>query len=258
MDPMRKRSLGLYYSQKAKTFHVVVMLKDVPGALSSVLELLSSHVNLVSSISYSLDRDGAIWSGFGESLSKSETEESLRKILRRLPMVLECEVKVSDHGLIIDSFHSGLEVAPNRPAVVFPLAGVGRIYDHLTRILGSGGETIMYEEGSALGKSSGQYLNSMLGKGRLEWKVRALLGTYPAIGWGSAVLEVGTPQTQFKIKVHECMECAGLGKDRKGCNLLRGCLASAVSTLSGKGFECEETRCRFRGDPLCEFVVSKS
>jgi predicted hydrocarbon binding protein len=257
MKSTKKEALGLYFSPRVKSFHVVVRLKDVPGALNSVLEVLRHHVNLINSISYSREDDGAIWSGFGKSLSKAETEGKLKRLLERLPLVLECEVKASDHGLLIDSFHSGLEVAPDRPAVVIPLVGISRIYDHLARILGSGGETIMFEEGSALGKSSGQYLNTKLGHGRLDWKVKALLGTYSVIGWGSGSLKVEKPRARFRVSVRECMECAGGGKDRKGCNLVRGCLTSAVSTLSGSEFKCEETKCRFRGDPFCEFLVSR-
>jgi predicted hydrocarbon binding protein len=257
MKPTMKQSLGLYYSPRVKSFHIVVRLKDVPGALSSVLELLRDHVDLVNSISYSLEDDSAIWSGFGKSLSKAETEGKLKNLVKRSPMVLECEVKGSDHGLLIDSFHSGIEVAPDRPAVVFPLVGVSRIYDHLARILGSGGETILFEEGSALGKSSGQYLNAMLGRGRLDWKVKALLGTYAIIGWGSGSLEVEKPGARFRVRVLDCMECSGMGKDRRGCNLLRGCLTSAVSTLAGIKFECEETKCRFRRDHFCEFLLSR-
>jgi predicted hydrocarbon binding protein len=257
MKPIKKQALGMYYSPKAKAFHIVAKLKDIPGALSSVLELLRDHLDLVNSISYSLEDDGAIWSGFGKSLSKTETEGKLKKLIRRSPMVLECQVKGSDHGLLIDSFHSGIEVAPDRPGVVFPLVGLSRIYDHLARILGSGGETILFEEGSALGKSSGQYLNTLLGHGHLDWKFKALLGTYSIIGWGSASLEVEKPGARFRVRVSDCMECAGMGKDRRRCNLLRGCLTSAVSTLAGSEFKCEETECRFRGDPFCEFLVSR-
>lgn len=257
MKPIRKEALGLYFSPRVKSFHIVVRLKDVPGSLSSVLELLRDHVNLVGSVSYSVEDDGAIWSGFGKSLSKSETEGKLEKLLEHLPLVLECEVKGSDHGLLIDTFHSGLEVAPDRPAVVLPQVGVSRIYDHMARILGSGGETLMFEEGSALGKSSGQYLNAKLGHDRLDWKVEALLGTYRVIGWGLASLKVEEPRARYRVSIRDCMECAGLGKDRKGCNLVRGCLTGAVSMLSGNEFKCEETKCRFHGDPFCEFLLFK-
>ena len=257
MKLTRKEVLGFYFSPGVKAFHIVVRIRDVPGALGSVLKLLRDHVNLVGSTSYSVKGDGAIWSGFGKSLSKSETEGRLKRLLERLPLVLECEVKESDHGLLIDSFHSGLEVAPDRPAVVLPLVGVSRIYDHLAEILGSGGQTILFEEGSALGRSSGQYLNARLGRGRLDWKVKGLLGMYGSYGWGSASLEVKKPGAMFSVMVRDCFECVEAKGVRKSCDFLRGHLASTVSALSGSEFKCEETRCRLRGDPLCEFLLSK-
>ena len=247
----------MYYFPRVKSFHIVVRIKDVPGALGSVLKLLRDHINLAGSTSYSVEGDGAIWSGFGKSLSKSETEGKLEKLLKRLPMVLECEVKGSDQGLLLDSFHSGLEVAPDRPAVVFPLAGISRIYDHLAEILGSAGETILFEEGSALGTSSGQYLNARLSHDTLEWRVKALLGMYGMEGWGCMSLGVERPGARFSVKVRGCFECVEAKRVRKGCDFLRGHLASAVSALSGKEFKCEETKCRLRGDTLCEFVLSR-
>ncbi len=256
MEPTRKRSLGFYFSPKVRAFHVVVKLNDVPGALSSVLELLSSHLDLVASVRYSLDSGGAIWSGFGKSLSKAETAGKLKKLVERSPMVVDCEVKASDRGLLVDSFHTGIEVAPDRPGIVLPLAGVSRMYGRLAEVFGSGGETILFEEGSALGESSGKYLNAKLGQDSLDWKVKALLGMYTAYGWGSALLTVEKPRTQFRLVFRDCFECAGTLKKRSGCNFLRGHLASTVSTMSGTKFEGKETKCRFRGDATCEFLLS--
>jgi predicted hydrocarbon binding protein len=257
MKGTRKEALGLYYFPKVKSFHTVVRLKDVPGALSSVLELLRDHVNLVNGTSYSLGDGSAIWSGFGKSLSKSETEGRLKKLIERSAFVLECEVKGSDHGLLIDSFHSGIEVVPDRPGVVFSVAEVTQIYDRLAQTFGSGGGTILFEEGSALGKSSGQYLNALLGQSPLDWKIQVQLAIYRTYGWGSASLEVEKPSTRFRVTVRDDFECAGMGKDRKGCSFLRGHLTSTISTLSGREFEGEETKCRLRGDPSCEFILTR-
>ena len=214
-------------------------------------------MNFADSSSYTLGDGTAIWSGFGTSLLEGETEEKLKKLIERSPFVSECEVKGSDRGLLIDSFHSGLDVAPDRPGVVFPIVGVARIYDRMVQTFGSGGKVILYEEGSELGKSTGRYLNARLGKGDLEWKVKALLGTYKAYGWGSASLEVEEPDTRFRVTIHDDFECSEMGKGRKGCDYLRGHLVSTISTLSGKEFEGEETKCRLRGDPLCEFFLSR-
>ena len=257
MKETRKQSLGFYFYPGMKGFHIVAKLKDVPGALHSVLGLLHDRVNFANSTTYSLEDGTAIWSGFGTSLSEGETEEKLKKSIEQSTFVLECEVKGSDHGLLIDSFHSGLDVAPGRPGVVFSIVGITRIYDRLVQTYGSGGETILFDEGSALGESMGQYLNERLGQDDLDWKVKALLGTYRAFGWGSASLEVEEPSARFRVTVRDDFECTEMGKVRKECAFLRGHLASAISTLSGREFGGEETKCRFRGDPLCEFLISR-
>ena len=257
MKETKQQSLGFYFFPRMKGFHVVVRLKDVPGALASVLLLLRDHVNIVNSASYSLEDGNAIWSGFGKSLSKSETEGRLKKLVECLPVVLECEVKESDHGLLVDSFHSGIEGAPGRPGIVFPTEGLAKIYDYVVGVLGSGGETMLFEEGFALGKSTGQYLNTRLGHGHLDWKAKALLAMYRVQGWGSASLKIEKPRARFRVRFRDDYECAGGGKDRKECSFLRGHLTGMVSTLSGSEFKGEETKCRLRGDPLCEFVLSR-
>jgi predicted hydrocarbon binding protein len=257
MKETKRLSLGFYFYPGKRGFHVVVRLKDAPGALYSVLGLLHDHVDIAGSTSYTLGDGTAIWSGFGTSLKEGETGEKLEKLVERSPFVLECEVKGSDRGLLIGSFHSGLDIAPDRPGVVFPIAGVARIYDRMVQTFGSGGRTMLYEEGSELGRSTGRYLNSRLGKGDLEWKVKALLGIYRAYGWGSASLEVEKPDALYRVTIRDDFECLESGKYRDGCDYLRGHLASTISTLSGKEFEGEETRCRLRGDPLCEFVLSR-
>jgi predicted hydrocarbon binding protein len=80
---------------------------------------------------------------------------------------------------------------------------------------------------------------------------------YRVQGWGSASLKVEKPRTRFKVRFRDDFECTGGRKDRKGCGFLRGHLATIVSTLSGSEFIGEESRCRLRGDPFCEFLLSK-
>ncbi len=257
MHETRRQSIGFYFYPGMKGFHIVVKLKDTPGALYSVLGFLHDRVDFANSTSYSLGDGTAIWSGFGRSLSKSETEGGLEKRIERSPFVLECEVKGSDKGLLIDSFHSGLDVAPDRQGIIFPLVGVSRIYDRLAQAFGSGGETILFEEGSALGKSDGKYLNARFDKGELDWRIKAVLGMYRANGWGSVALEVEKLSTRFRFRIGDCFECNGRVEVRKGCSFLRGHLVGMISTLSDKEFQSEETKCRLRGDPFCEFLLSR-
>ena len=248
---------GFYFSPDVKAFHMVVKMKDVPGALSIVLSMLPDVVDLVDSVSYTLEDGTAIWSGFGKALSPKETEASLKKLLEREPLVLDCQVKQSEKGVVVDSFHAGLEVAPDRPAMVLPTAGFSRICDHLARILGTGGETILFEEGSALGKLTGRFLNEKLAQGKLDARLMAALGMYRASGWGSLDIEVERPGARFRVTASDCPECVQAGRDRDECGFLRGHLVSLVSMLANEEFRSEETKCRLRGDSTCEFILTR-
>jgi predicted hydrocarbon binding protein len=253
----RQQSLGFYFLPGMKGVHIVVRLKDVPGALGSVLLLLRDHLDILSSTSYGLGDGSAIWSGFGKMLMRDETEGTLKNRVERLSSVLECQVKGSDNGLLVDSFHLGMDVAPGRSGIVLPTEGLARTFGHLADIFGSGGETILFEEGASLGKSTGEYLNKRLGHGSLDWKVKALLGMYRVQGWGSASLKVEKPLTWYRVRFKDDFECSRGRKDGKGCGFVRGHLTGVVTTLSGSEFKGEEIKCRFRGDPFCEFLLSK-
>jgi predicted hydrocarbon binding protein len=235
----------------------VVRIKDIPGALNSVLEILRDRVDIIGSISYGLGDGSAVWSGFVRALSKADTEPKLKNIVKKSPMVIESIITGSDRGLLADSYHSGIEYGPSRAGVIMPFVGIARIFNHLTNIFGTGGETILFQEGSALGKASGQYINDLLGPGRLDWKVGALAAMYRTIGWGITTLKVDRPRFAYSVLVRDCFECVEGSESRKACWFLRGHLVSTLSTLSGAEFDGTETKCRLRGDPYCEFCLTR-
>jgi predicted hydrocarbon binding protein len=39
---------------------------------------------------------------------------------------------------------------------------------------------------------------------------------------------------------------------------MRGHITSSVSTIYGEAYSAKETRCRFKGDKYCEFVLTKT
>ncbi len=248
--------MGYCFSPDQKAFHILVKMKDVPGSLSAILKVLADKVDLVESLSYGLPDGSAVWSGFGRSLSQTETKEALEKLIARTTMVIECQVEESESGIVVDSIHPGIEVSPGRPAMMLPIAGFSRICDHLAKILGSGGETILFEEGSALGQATGRYLNDRIGRGRLDVRIRAALGMYQAAGWGLLALKVEEPGVKYRIVARDCLECTEKSADRKECGFIRGHLGSVVSTLSGEEFRVTETSCRLRGGSACEFVLT--
>jgi len=257
LKPTSKRVPGFFYSANEKTFHIVVRIKDSPGALSYLLEILRPEANIISSLSYSLVDGGAIWSGFVNTLSKTTTERDLRKIIQSSPLVEECEVNGSEAGLLVDSFHSGIEYGPDRLGIIIPLAGISRMFNRLVTVFGSGGETILFEEGSALGQSTGQYINSLLGKGSFDRRIKALVAIYRSIGWGIPTLETEKPDRSYTIKFVDCFECLSHESVRSECGFLRGHIYSTFLALSDKGFSCKEIECRLRGDEVCTFRLER-
>jgi predicted hydrocarbon binding protein len=255
LKPTRKKILGYHYSGKGRTFHIVARLSDVPGALSSVLELLRDRADLIGSISYGTEGGEAIWSAFVRPLVSTESEAGLKALVEKSPSAKEVIVRSSDRGLLADSFHSGIEYGNGRFGVILPLKGVSRMFNRLVDDFESGGETILMEEGTALGAASGQYLDDLLGAEELDWKVGALAGLYRSIGWGETSMRVEDPGASYVVSFADCFECVEGGKKRRQCGFLQGHLASTIGTMARKRFTAEETKCRLRGDQVCEFAV---
>jgi predicted hydrocarbon binding protein len=256
LAPARKLILAFHFSPNEKTFHIVVRMKDVPGAASEVLSLLSDRIDLIGSQTYSLPDGKAVWNGFARALSRQESGRTLKRLLASSPIVEACEVRESDRGLLVDSYHSGLESGPGRRAVMMPLAGFTHMFDRLVRDFGTGGETILFEEGSALGKSSGEYLNSHLPSGSLDWKTKALVTMFRAVGYGDPHLKVLSPGKKYSLLFRDCFECSGAVGSRKECGFFRGQLSGTISTLANEEFDSEEVECRLRGATHCQFVVA--
>ncbi len=248
---------GFYFSNDARMFHVVVKMKDVPGALSDVLSTLHETVDLVSSFSYNLGDGTAMLSCFGRSLSPDGNPAQVKAALEQSPMVVECQVKKGGNGVIVDTYHDGVEIAPGRPAIVIDVAGFSRVCDHISKLMGTGGETILFEEGSALGQMSGRFLKDKIGQGRLDQRVEAALDMYKAAGWGSGSLDVERNGAQYRITVRNCLECSEPSAVRKECVFLKGHLLRLVGSLSGEEFGIEETKCRLRGADCCEFLLAR-
>jgi predicted hydrocarbon binding protein len=255
LNKEKRRFFAYHFSPKERAYQITVRIRDIPGALSSVLDSLRDHVNLVASVSYSLGDGKAIWSGFALALSKNESEADLKKLVAGSNIVEESDVSASEDGLLVDSFHSGLEVEPEEDFVLFPAKGLSHTYDHLGEILGSGGDTILYEEGYAVGRVNSRYFISLMGLDLARQKLTQLAVLYASLGWGRAEIKMRSSGAAFDVKFSDCFECSAKRTVRQSCSFMRGHLAGFLSTIFESDLESTETHCRFRGDPLCEFSL---
>lgn len=103
-----------------------------------------------------------------------------------------------------------------------------------------------------------------------EDEIRGFAAVAVAFGWGDLEVAEIIPGEKLRIRVNDSYEARGYlekyGRARsEKCYMLRG-VAAAFMDLSYGGdypdsyltFESDETMCRAKGDPYCEFVATKS
>jgi len=258
MKPEQHRTFFYFYDANAETFQIVVRMKDVPGALNTVLERLRDRVNLISSFSYNLDDGTAMWSGFGKSLSSSETKEKLKLALKQSSNVEDVEVTASSKGLLLDSFHVGLTDMLGVSRIVLSTTALRRMFGDVVQMFGSGGATLLFEEGQSMGKTNGGFVKKLLGPSIVREKSRDLLTVYSSMGWGVPIIREWKPGDLFALKIEGCFECDGKKGNDSGCNFQRGHLAGLLSAFFDVVLECNETKCTTRGDRNCEFELRPS
>jgi predicted hydrocarbon binding protein len=255
MQPRKKIIFPYYFSRDRKLFHIVAEMKDVPGSLSSILDLLKSHVNLVGIISYNTSDGRAMFSGFAEAISRSQSGPALQKLVAALPLVNDAMVTEGKDGFLVDSFHTGVQGGAGENYVMMQKESLSAMLNQMVRIFGTGGETILYEEGRKFGASRGRAFKLLLGKDSVPGMVSSLVHVFAALGWGQATQNPAAEGERLRITVADCFSCA-ISDGKKGCAFMRGWFAGFSAEALGREVHIEETRCRLRGDDVCEFVAT--
>lgn len=251
----RQHIFPVYYAPGKKLFHIVVKLSDAPGSYSSILELLSKKVNLVGTTTYSLSDGTAMFSGVSEALSKKETAKNLEGLILKSKAAVEAHVTEGEDGLLVDTFHTGY-VVQDEDYMLQRRAGMVHMFDQVSKILGSGGESLLYEEGLALSRWNAEKMMRDIG----EETVRAHTGTLnrflAAQGWGEIKGGEDPGAGEYSVVITDCFECSGNATSRPGCNFMRGYLVGAIAAFSGREMVAVESKCVFRGSKVCEFHLS--
>ena len=244
------------YSPKKKVFQIVVKLMDTPGSLGAVLSLLGGRVNLVGTTSHALDDGTAIMSAFAETISPSETAEKLSALIKSSHVAMDNQVTESSEGLLVDTFHTGVENSHGIPMVLISREGVAHMFDGLNKIFGSGGEFLLYREGFFVGESNAARTAGVLGPGLAKKKVGDLMYLFSARGWGQAKWKGDAESKEQIVTVEDCFECSSGEGIKTGCGFMRGYLDGWAKSILGREVKCVETRCRFKGDDACEFTLN--
>jgi len=243
-----------HYSPGKRMVHVVAWISDEPGTLASLLSALKSQVNLASTSSYSLGENAAIFSGFGEVLSESMSATTLQGMAAKLPDVSRCQVWESRDGLLVDRFHTGFQAGVGEPYIIFPARALSETFEGIVRTFGSGGQTIIYEQGLDYGHSRAELYKKMIGEhpeGRMD-DLTAIVG---ALGYGKSTATFGPSGNAMTLTSIECFECSTPTQTGRRCMFQLGVAVGIFSALFDKDLTGEETLCRHKGSEHCEFVL---
>ncbi len=255
MRALRKREFPIYYAKGKKLFQIIVQMSDTPGSLGSILDLLGSKVNLVGSSTYTLGDGTAILSAFAEALSQEETGGSLHDLLESSQAIKEVEVREGQGGLLIDTFHKGLQVG-NDEYIQLRRDGLSGVFDHIVKIFGTGGEVLLYEEGLALAQKAAEKTKATLTIGVINANLMYMVNLLSAQGWGTFEVKPGEGDHEYTIMVSDCFECSNGSEVRRGCDFMRGSLERSSGVTFGVPMQSEEPECILRGARACVFQIA--
>jgi predicted hydrocarbon binding protein len=253
---LRKDVNVFVYDPSMKFFNVVVELKNEPGALRSVLDILQGlKINILGSFS-SVDPKGdtGTWSAFVEN--SDHTASGLKRRILSSPLVLSAIVTESTDGFLVDSVHFPLTFNTGDRAVLMRSEQLSRMLSVIRKEFGSGGNVILYEEGRAYGKSVGADYLSRLGLKLVESNLPNVMNLYQALGWFKLErVRQNRREKSLTIRVSGCFECEGSKSAVPYSHFVRGHLSGAMTAIFGREMTCEETRCVAAGGQVCEFLI---
>jgi predicted hydrocarbon binding protein len=250
----KQRIFPVHFAPGKKLVHVVVRLSDAPGSLSSILDLLAARVNLVGTTTYANSDGTALFSGFAEALSTGETAEGLRALILMSKAAKEADVVEGNEGLLVDTFHTGFVVG-DEDYVLLRREGMAQMFDRVSKMLGSGGETLLVEEGKAMGQWNASSLAKRIGTERIRANSGALNRLLAAQGLGEVETREN-PGGGFTVTVADCFECSGRRRSRTACSFMRGYLVGFLAEEVGKDFDSVEEKCRLNRGEVCEFNLT--
>lgn len=255
MDHVARKIFPHYHAPGKKLFQIVVKMSDEPGSLGRILNLLGSRVNLVGTDTYTMEDNTAILNAFAEALSTNETPDKLRALVLSSGATLDCEVTEGKEGVLVDSFHTGLDVN-GESNMLFRRKALARMFDRVHTLLGTGGDFLLYEEGFAIGKANGESWVKLLGREKVRDNISYLRNNLSAQGWGRVAAGEQLVGETSTIVIQDCFECSESTGSRTGCHFFRGYIAGNRLATTAQELVAEEAKCTLRGDKVCEFRLT--
>jgi predicted hydrocarbon binding protein len=244
------------YSPNSKLVEFSICLKNVPGALAEVSNLLASlGVNIYSGfLNFYPGEDKGRWAFVADLKGVNVSAEELVNRIRGLKNVLEVEyIYAKFDTLLVDVMHFPLLVMGVR-SFLFKVDTWGKITAHLIKQFGTGGAFILYEIGVMAGEARAKEVIAEGFSGSLAFDV--ILAERIGLGWGiPKLVEFDEKEVKGLLSVQELFECLpfkGAGNEGRS-HLFRGFLAGVIQHLFNKKVKVEEVECIAKGDQACLF-----
>lgn len=247
------------YSPNKKLAELVVRLRNVPGAMARVSELLESkRVNILSGFhSFHPEEESGPWSFFVDLTSVDIKPCELAEQIGKLDVVLDVFFSEARFGdLIVDNLHFPTVVSGER-SVVFRVETFGDMFGRLYEAFGSGAAVILHEMGVSAGENKVKNVIKRYCVNGLK-AMQIILAERVAKGWGvPEITEFDGRRLKATVAVKDLFECLPFkGKQRESkSQFFRGYLTGVFNQLFKKRATTTEVECIAKGDGHCKFVI---
>jgi predicted hydrocarbon binding protein len=255
-DGISKEILVGYYEPDRQLAQVVVKMKDAVGAVASIARIMAGlKIDVRQSTACSLPNHIATYNAFVELGSSSVSGEQLVRSLSKSTFVIDAKVIEGRHGAIIDTASFPVNWQGRR-VVILAQPAIARMLEGVRHTFGSGGDVVLYQQGTDYGRDLAKFFLDMFGKEYLLKNYDYGLNILTSTGWGVPEL-MDDKFPGLTLRITSCFECAGVEGGRTLCSFTRGVLVGVFGSLAGSTVQCTETRCTGRGDPYCQFELQE-
>jgi len=194
-------------------------------------------------------------------LTNSKTSpKQIKEILEKRDFVKFVKlITPSKYGFVADSHFFPLIMGDER-VVVFRKEIYAGIFEGIRRKFGSAGEAFLYYVGFEAGRRAYDSYVKLASERNLEAIKEIAAAVNMTLGW--AVIEdiqVNDETKTAKLRLYENFECELRRNSKEAYSqFYKGAVAGVFTGYFQEEMKAEETKCIAKGDPYCEFSVSKS
>ncbi len=257
--PRAKEIIGYHYNPGKKVFLVSIDMKSDPSALASITKILSNaDITVLGGFtSVNVDTSSGLWGFFAES-EKDVRASQLKQLIDSSPFVTGSSIVEGNEGLVVDSIHFPLKLNSGEMMILARKEVFRDMFKRLGEIFGTGGETIVFEEGEASGESDARRLLDVFGRDLAQQSVPELSFLYQTLGWGRPELvKFNAIPFSATIRLYDSFECAGQKSTKPNSYFIRGHMTGLINILFKKKVTCVETKCSALGDDFCQFDLTE-